>query len=230
MGSGLLNQEMKKSNSEEGQPVGDQDVAPLAPRKRGPKVDAELTRRRKADIVRAAARLFDKVGYHGVNMEMIAEATGLKKPTLYYYIKSKDQILFEIHELIVDSMLRGTLDLIEAKVPAIEVLRNSVNEIFRLIHDHPGFVRAFFEHSREMSNENRIMLREKRQDFVDKLVAVVAEGMRKGELAQGEPRIVVWTVLGSANWAYKWYRPATDGDPEKLADQCWQVLRHGLEP
>jgi len=76
---------------------------PAAPRRRGPKVDIALSKQRNADIMREAARLIDQVGYHSVNMEMIAEAAGLKKPTLYHYIKSKDDILFKIqYEMIQD--------------------------------------------------------------------------------------------------------------------------------
>src|SRR4051812_47179895 len=89
---------------------------PSPPRKRGPKVDVELTRQRKADILREAARLFDRVGYHGVNMEMIAEAAGLRKPTLYHYIRSKDAILFEIHEAMIEMLRRSMAARIDARL------------------------------------------------------------------------------------------------------------------
>jgi len=199
-----------------------------APRKRGPKVDVELTRQRKSDIVQEAARLFDQIGYHGVNMEMIAEAAGVRKPTLYHYIKAKDQILFEIHETIVDRLHAVTQERIHAGAPALTVLKGAVTEIFRLIHDHPGFVRAFFEHFREMNSENRAKLRERRAGYERDLIAVVRQGVEKGELAPVEPRIALLTVLGAANWAYQWYRPSRDGDPEAMAEQCWAVLGEGL--
>ena len=199
-----------------------------APRKRGPKVDVELTRQRKNDIVQEAARLFDKVGYHGVNMEMIAEAAGVRKPTLYHYIRAKDQILFEIHEMIVDRLHGISQARIAAGEPALAVLKGAVCEIFNLVHDHPGFVRAFFEHFREMNVENRARLSTRRAEYVDELVAVVARGMERGELAEGDPRIAVLTVMGAANWSYQWYRPARDGAPADVAEQCWHILEQGL--
>ena len=198
------------------------------PRKRGPKVDVELTRQRKSDIVQHAARLFDKVGYHGVNMEMIAEAAGVRKPTLYHYIRAKDQILFEIHEMIVDRLHGNTQARITSGEPPLAILKGAVTEIFNLVHDHPGFVRAFFEHFREMNEENRAILRTRRAGYVDELVAVVGKGMDDGVLAKADPRIAVLTVLGSANWAYQWYRPDRDGPPAKIAEECWGVLERGL--
>lgn len=198
------------------------------PRRRGPKVDVELTRQRISAIVQEAARLFDRVGYHGVNMEMIAEASGIRKPTLYHYIRGKDQILFEIHETIVDRLHNRIQERIKSGEPALVVLRLAVFEIFNLIHDHPGFVRAFFEHFREMTEENRATLRERRAGYVDDLVQVVTKGMANGEIAKGDPRITVLTVLGSANWAYQWYRPSRDGTPAHLAEQVWALLERGL--
>lgn len=199
-----------------------------APRRRGPKVDVELTRQRISAIVQEAARLFDRVGYHGVNMEMIAEAAGVRKPTLYHYIRGKDQILFEIHEIIVGRLHSKVQERITSGESAIAILRTAVFEIFNLIHDHPGFVRAFFEHFREMTDENRATLRKRRAGYVDDLVQIVTKGMADGEIAPGDPRITVLTVLGSANWAYQWYRPDRDGTPAQLAEQVWALLERGL--
>lgn len=42
-----------------------------------------------------------------VNMTMIAESAGLKKPTLYHYISSRDEILFMLHELFIDALRRN---------------------------------------------------------------------------------------------------------------------------
>lgn len=205
-----------------------EDPATPGPRKRGPKVDVELTRQRKSDIIHEAARLFDRVGYHGVNMEMIAEAAGVRKPTLYHYIKAKDQILFEIHETIVDRLHATTQARIRSKEPALPILKGVVVEIFKLIHDHPGFVRAFFEHFREMNPEDRAKLRERRAGYEADLIEVVKRGIEDGDLAPLDPRMTMLTVLGAVNWAYQWYRPDRDGAPEAVAEQCWSVLENGL--
>src|ERR1041385_2011026 len=101
-------------------------VAGKVPRKRGPKVDVEQTKRRKREIVQGAARLFDRVGYHGVNMSMIADAAGVKKPTLYHYIKSKDEILFMLHELFIGTLRRNTDARIEQGADELAILRGVI--------------------------------------------------------------------------------------------------------
>ena len=128
------------------------------PGKRGPKVDVEQTLRRKREILRGAARLFDRVGYHGVNMSMIAEAAGVKKPTLYHYIKSKDEILFMLHELFIGTLRKNTDARIEQGADELEILRGVIVDTLRLMHDYPGYMRAFFEHTRELGKEQRAVI------------------------------------------------------------------------
>src|SRR6516165_7010877 len=114
--------------------------APPQARKRGPKVDIEQTLRRKREIVQGAARLFDRVGYHGVNMSMIAQAAGVRKPTLYHSISSKDEILFGLHELFIGTLRAKTDERMAAGWSTLEILRAVVEDTFTLLHDHPGSV------------------------------------------------------------------------------------------
>ena len=46
-------------------------------------------------VVRAAAKAFNRNGYHNTSLDDIAAALEVTKPTLYYYVKSKEQLLFE---------------------------------------------------------------------------------------------------------------------------------------
>jgi len=204
------------------------DKTPEPPRKRGPKVDVELTRRRKADILREAARLFDRVGYHSVNMEMIAEATGLKKPTLYHYIRSKDQILFEIQEIIIGTLLRQMLERREAQVGPVEVLHGMFTDTFQLMHDYPGFVRVFFESMRELQGDRKDEVRAARNDYLQTIMDVITEGMDQGIFARADVRLTAFCLLGTCNWSYQWYRPTKDLPPLELADQCWAFALAGL--
>ncbi len=209
--------------------AGGSDKTPEPPRKRGPKVDVELTRRRKADILREAARLFERVGYHRVNMEMIAEATGLKKPTLYHYIHSKDQILFEIQEIIIGSLLSQMQDRRKNRVDPEKILQGMFRDTFQLMYEYPGFVRVFFEFSRELQGERKEKVRESRTAYLQALMEVVGEGMDQGLFARADVRVTALCLLGTCNWSYHWYRPSKDLPPQELADQCWAFALSGLK-
>ena len=54
--------------------------------------DRELKREA---VIRAAAREFNRNGYHNTSLDDIAAALQVTKPTVYYYVTSKEQLLFE---------------------------------------------------------------------------------------------------------------------------------------
>jgi AcrR family transcriptional regulator len=203
-------------------------VSEKAPRKRGPKVDVEQTQRRKREIIEGAARLFDRVGYHGVNMAMIAKAAGVKKPTLYHYISSKDEILFGLHELFIGTLRKNTDARIAAGLPPLEILRAVVEDTFKLLHDFPGYVRAFFEHFRELSQKQRAEIATKRDEYIDLVIGVIEQAMEAGVVNKADPRLTAHCLFGIANWAYQWYSPRKDPAPEKVAAECWSIFLRGL--
>jgi TetR/AcrR family transcriptional regulator, cholesterol catabolism regulator len=200
------------------------------PRKRGPKVDVEQTKRRKREIIEGAARLFDRVGYHGVNMSMIAKAAGVKKPTLYHYISSKDEILFGLHELFIGTLRKNTDERIAAGWPPLEILRGVVEDTFKLLHDFPGYVRAFFEHFRELSQKQRAEIGVKRDEFVALVIGIIEEAMEAGVINKANPRLTAHCLFGISNWAYQWYSPRKDPSPEEVAAECWKIFLRGLAP
>jgi AcrR family transcriptional regulator len=208
----------------------DIDAPTTQPRKRGPKVDVEQTLRRKREILRGAARLFDKVGYHGVNMSMIAEAAGLKKPTLYHYISGKDEILFMLHELFIGTLRQNTDARLESGADALTVLRGVVEDVFKLIHDYPGYIRAFFEHFRELDPKKQAPIAAKRDEYVTLIISVVRKAMTEGTVRKADPTLTAHCLFGICNWAYQWYRPHKDPAPEVIATKCWNIFLNGLAP
>ncbi|HEU0221225.1 MAG TPA: TetR/AcrR family transcriptional regulator [Paracoccaceae bacterium] len=210
------------------QPENATAIEPAAPRRRGPKVDVELTRQRRADILREAARLFDQVGYHGVNMEMIAEAAGLKKPTLYHYIRGKDEILFQIQEQMMLTLRSRIAERREAGLGPLAVLRGVFEDIFQNLHDSPGAVRSFFEHGSELSAEQRTRVGRERRAYSREVMQVIEAGMAAGILRRGDARLTAMCMFGISNWAYQWYRPGRDPEPKAMAARCFEILASGM--
>src|SRR3984957_15024382 len=46
-------------------------------------------------VIRAAARAFNARGYHNTSIDEIAAALNVTKPTIYYYVANKEQLLLE---------------------------------------------------------------------------------------------------------------------------------------
>ena len=65
-----------------------------SPWRRGRKRPRDRSVKREA-VIRAAARAFNARGYHNTSLDDIAAALEVTKPTIYYYVANKEQLLFE---------------------------------------------------------------------------------------------------------------------------------------
>ncbi len=54
-----------------------------------------LRESKRQAVLQTAAQLFNEQGFHATSLDDIAERLHVTKPTLYYYVKSKDEILLE---------------------------------------------------------------------------------------------------------------------------------------
>ena len=187
------------------------------------RVNADVKRRA---VVGKAADLFDRAGYHTTSMSELAQAVGLRKPTLYHYFQSKDEILFSIHEEFIDLLLARQRA--RGSAPPAECLREVVGDVLSLMDTHPGHVRVFFEHYRELAEPDRATIRAKRDAYFEAVREVVVRGQAEGAFRELDPALVTLALFGMCNWAYQWYRPDGRLTSEAIAELFFDLFTHGL--
>src|SRR5215472_414178 len=62
-------------------------------------------RERAEEVYSAALRLFREKGYHATSMQDIAAAVGLYKGSLYHYIAGKEDLLVQVFERAMATLL-----------------------------------------------------------------------------------------------------------------------------
>ena len=178
-------------------------------------------------IIEQCASLFDRVGYHKASMQMLAEEVGIGKPTLYHYFPSKHAILYAIHDAHMDRLLVG-LDRPEGDHP-LDSLQSACADILTQIAEHPGYVRAFMDHYADLEGEMRAKIRQQRQDYFQKLISIIEDGVAQGSINPCDPTMATYAFLGMCNWAYKWYPAmASEVAPAEAAQQLCAPLFEGL--
>jgi TetR/AcrR family transcriptional regulator, cholesterol catabolism regulator len=181
---------------------------------------------RRRQIVAAAAHLFDRKGYHRVNMSEVAHAVGMEKPTLYHYFPSKGAILFEIHEEFFNPALERAE--LAASLPPREGIVSIMVDVVGLMDTHPGHLRVVFEHHRELPEPQQSIVRAKRDRYHNLVEDLVVRGVATGEFRQVSPRLTTLGLFGMCNWAYQWYH----GGPlsaEDIGEFMADLLLGGLE-
>ena len=182
---------------------------------------------KKRELVQEAAGLFDRDGYHAVNVGMLARAVGLSKPTLYHYFNSKDEILFLIHEEFIDLLLQRAGERTPS-LSASDALREYFIDVLELIKTHRGHVRVFFEHYRELSRTHQDTIREKRDRYHNLVQNVIEAGISSGEFRTVDAGVATMAFFGMCNWTYQWFRPDGPLSAAEIAAQFADLLLGGL--
>jgi AcrR family transcriptional regulator len=190
---------------------------------------ARIPGARRLAIIDSAATLFDRHGYHNTSMEDIAERVGLATPTLYHYFHSKDEILFEIHNAMIELILATHQERLAGSPGRWgEQLKGMVGDIIHLMESHPGHLRIFFEYHRELPESYKATIRSKRNRYRDQVRDVIVNGIESGEFRAVDPDLATLGVLGMANWTYQWLRPGGHYSADRITDVFYSFLIDGL--
>lgn len=186
-------------------------------------VDQERTsaaEERRREIGYAAAELFDRRGFGETSMDDLAAAVGLRKPSLYHYFKSKEEIVYWLHDEFITILLhRQAAHELATDDPEL-LLLGALTDVVGLMETHPGFCRTFFEHHRELSPPLREDIVVRRDAYTDAVRRSVSELLGPG-VDEDEVAVLVLALFGSCNWTYQWYRSDSRFRPEEIARIMW---------
>lgn len=199
-----------------------------SPEQEGSSLVLERVADKRREIVTTAAALFESEGYSTTSMAAIARANGLAKPSLYHYFASKDEILFAIHDEFIDLLIDRRDRRVEALLSPEDELREVFGDVFELMDSHRGHVRVFFEHYRELPEQQQQVIRRKRDAYEGWVEGVVRRGNETGAFRPVNPRLVTLALFGMSNWAYQWYRSDGPMTSRQIALNFWDYLIRGI--
>jgi len=184
--------------------------------------------RKRIEILRAAAGIFRRRGYHGASVEQIASALNMAPGNLYYYFRNKEEILYVCHDYSLGLILKELKEVEQSALPPDR-------QIHRLI---VAFVHLFIDvlHGTAWTLEVEALsppLLKKvivKRDRIDKgCRRILGNGMRSGLFAQRDPKLVAFVIFGAINWIPRWYDPAGRATSHEIAQLFADYLVAGLQ-
>lgn len=150
-----------------------------------------------AEKLLIASQLIADNGLDATKMEDIAVATGIPKATLYYYFKSKEDILGFLFAVILDKVEEAVADGMKARGKAANRLRAVILAHLRVYEHYPAASRAL---QFDLGRAARLPAINARVDtaFVDPVSSLLQAGHEDGSLRRlANPRFVALAILGA---------------------------------
>jgi len=172
---------------------------------------------KKAQILESAARVFSVKGFEKAAMEEIADELYMTKGSLYYYIKSKEDMLFQCHmkalkmanEVLNEALksdLQPELKLHKAIVGHVEV----VTEEF--------VVGTLRQQELLLPRRMRLKVIAERDKFQGNFLKILEEGIRSGDFSQNNLKMKAFFILGAINWIPRWYSSSGENSPKEIGE------------
>ncbi len=152
----------------------------------------DVSEERHEQILDAATELFARKGFDQTRMDDIVHETELSKGALYWYFKSKDDIIFAILDRIFQHEFRELEPLKESTAPAAADLDKFTEVAIQDVQRMLGLMPIAYEFL-ALAFRNRLVqqaLREYFNRYIDILEPVIQRGVETGEFRQVDPRQV----------------------------------------
>lgn len=156
-------------------------------------------------VLRTAARTYSKRGFYETTLADIAEELNVSKPTLYYYFKNKDEILFECHRLAIEAITNHDTPMPSAQeAPARERLEEFLRRYVRMVVDDFGTC-LVMTGTNALEPENRGTVIKGRRQIDTMLREILEQGLADGTLDCPDVKVTAMFVFGAMNWIPRWY-------------------------
>ncbi|MBI5108151.1 MAG: TetR/AcrR family transcriptional regulator [Rhodocyclales bacterium] len=180
---------------------------------------------RRAEIVRAASRLFADKGYSATTIRDIARAVDMQSGSPFYHFRTK-------HDMLLAVVLEGMATISRA-VGAAAAQGGTPREIFDamllahleqlLAEDGRHFAATLLHESHHLEAAALAELIEQKDAYEALWQKALRELRRAGDIAD-DSHVTRLFLMGALNWTVQWYHPKGGRSVRQIARQLSDLL------
>jgi AcrR family transcriptional regulator len=181
---------------------------------------------RREEILEIATRMFQR-GFRATSLDHVAAEMGVTRPALYYYFRSKEELLAAIYDRAVGLLIdRAARLFAEGLAPDVLLQRLIQLHVRTMLQEQP-IVRVYFREKDALGEAASRSVKAKEIAFTKMMASAIRAGQSAGIFRPGNPELIVNAILGMLIWVYEWYRPERHEEQE-IGAVFWQMLAGGL--
>ena len=179
------------------------------------------------ELQRAAAEVFAKKGYKSTSLQELADEIGILKGSLYYYIETKEDLLYELVRVILDGGIGNLQRIASEEGDAITRLKKVIEAHVQYLISNLAATTVFLHDIKHLSKARRDMLAVDEYEMI--IQRLIEDGQSEGTIRSDiNPKLIKMAVLGVVNWTYRWYRADIGLTPEHIGQQFANLIVDGL--
>jgi len=197
---------------------------------RGDEPAEEPREAKRLAILDAAAKIFNERGYHNTSVADVAETLGVSKPFLYYYLKNKEDMLFECSRVATEQLHAMLDEVRKAEVSGWERLVRLFRGYAQVMTGHFGICLIRSTAPGALPQQSREKLWAGRRRLNKEVERIIAQGIADGSIRSCDPKMVSFALFGAFNWITYWYQEEGALNAEAIADYFLDVFARGVVP
>ncbi len=178
-------------------------------------------------ILSAAAKIFNRRGFHETSVADVAEALGVSKPFLYYYLKNKDDILFECSRIATDHLHDMLDEVRKANVSGWDKLELLFRGYARVMTTDFGICLIRNTAPGSLPGDSREKLWVGRRRLNREVEQIIARGIADGSIRPVDPIALSFAIFGAFNWITYWFRENGPLTPDEISERFLDVFARG---
>ncbi|MEE9554867.1 MAG: TetR/AcrR family transcriptional regulator [candidate division Zixibacteria bacterium] len=196
-------------------------ITKTAPNRRNRQYEKRLD-----SILKAASKVMAEVGFEGASVRKVAAEAKIGLSGIYYYFKSKDEMLFALQESTFSRLADTLKDRLKKAESSKEKLKAVIDNHFHFFSEHMDDLKVCSYEIESLSGEYYKEVLKIRRRYFDLVKEVVAENIPTGSLI--DPDLSALFLFGSLNWIFMWYDPKRNADINSLSKQLLKIYLEGI--
>lgn len=193
-----------------------------------PKNGTQKSLERAGEIYLTAAQIFFTKGYNATSLNDIAAALDITKAGLYYYVESKQELLYQIIKLGLDDVKREVLDPAREIVDAEARLRFIVKNHSRLSAGGNHAVIIISHEVDALNFDQKQEVLQRRREYFEFIRNTLVQLESQGKLQNIDLTTATFTLLGMIIWLARWFSPNGKMSVENVCEDICEMALRGI--
>lgn len=180
------------------------------------------------EILQAAAELIAARGFRAVTIDDISASLGFTKSVIYYYLNSKNDILWRIFTRIYESYFESLNCITDMDADPDTKLCEIVRLHASNVMTYRAWTAISIREESELDEKQRRKVNRQKRQYDATVEAIYSEGVAQGIFLDIPPHLAVAGLLGACNSIYTWYNPDGPLSAEEIAGHYANLLANGF--